>query len=267
MGKFIDLTGMRFGRLTVLYRTDNPNNKTKKTFWLCECECGEKTIADTASLKNGKTAQCPKCAHMATGKSKRKDLVGNRYGRLVVTKMIYGKTSKSGKYRTLCECRCDCGNIVERAQDHLVRNVNALQSCGCARQEINDKNSVSIIGRKYGRLTVLEDIPNCSPRRVVCQCDCGNITIVNKAGLMHGNTQSCGCLQSERTSDTNLKDWHNYVSDFGVRAIKPVQQNDKGQWLWKYQCPLCDSYFEALPAKVANGHITSCGCRKQSSKE
>jgi hypothetical protein len=43
--------------------------------------------------------------------------------------------------------------------------------------------------------------------------------------------------------------------------------NNKGQWLWKCRCGICGNTFTALPAKVNNGHITSCGCRIQSSGE
>jgi hypothetical protein len=43
--------------------------------------------------------------------------------------------------------------------------------------------------------------------------------------------------------------------------------NDKGQWLWKCRCGICGNLFTALPAKINNGHITSCGCRIQSSGE
>ena len=43
--------------------------------------------------------------------------------------------------------------------------------------------------------------------------------------------------------------------------------NDKGQWLWRCKCGICGNEFIALPAKVNNGHITSCGCAIQSSGE
>ncbi len=38
VGQAKDLTGQKFGRLTVLYRTEN---KSKMTRWVCECECGD----------------------------------------------------------------------------------------------------------------------------------------------------------------------------------------------------------------------------------
>ena len=43
--------------------------------------------------------------------------------------------------------------------------------------------------------------------------------------------------------------------------------NDKGQWLWRCKCGMCGNEFTALPARINNGHITSCGCASQSSGE
>ena len=56
MGKFIDLTGQKFGRLTVIERVEN--DKQNKSRWLCICECNNKTIVNASSLKNGNTKSC-----------------------------------------------------------------------------------------------------------------------------------------------------------------------------------------------------------------
>lgn len=56
MGKFIDLTGQRFGRLTVVKRVEN--NKHGHAKWLCQCECGKHIIVCGYSLKNNNTKSC-----------------------------------------------------------------------------------------------------------------------------------------------------------------------------------------------------------------
>lgn len=56
MGKFIDLTGQKFGRLTAIERADN--NKHGNVMWICSCECGSKTVALGTSLRNGQTKSC-----------------------------------------------------------------------------------------------------------------------------------------------------------------------------------------------------------------
>lgn len=56
MGQFIDLSGQRFGRLTVLGRAGS--NKYNYATWLCICDCGKKTIVAGKSLRTGNTKSC-----------------------------------------------------------------------------------------------------------------------------------------------------------------------------------------------------------------
>ena len=55
MGKFIDLTGKRFGRLTVVERAENKNGYRR---WKCKCDCGNETVVYSANLSGGKTKSC-----------------------------------------------------------------------------------------------------------------------------------------------------------------------------------------------------------------
>lgn len=50
MGKFIDLTGMRFGRLVVLKRSPDAGKGVK---WICQCDCGNTTAVYADKLKTG----------------------------------------------------------------------------------------------------------------------------------------------------------------------------------------------------------------------
>lgn len=56
MAKVIDLTGQKFGRLTVLKRTEN--SKAGKARWLCLCDCGNHKIITGNSLESGNTISC-----------------------------------------------------------------------------------------------------------------------------------------------------------------------------------------------------------------
>ena len=56
MSKLIDLTGKRFGRLTVLSRAEN--SKDDKAKWLCRCDCGNTCIVYGISLRRGHTHSC-----------------------------------------------------------------------------------------------------------------------------------------------------------------------------------------------------------------
>lgn len=55
MGKFIDITGKRYGYLTVIKRVAN---KKKKVMWLCRCDCGNEKIISGNSLRTGLTKSC-----------------------------------------------------------------------------------------------------------------------------------------------------------------------------------------------------------------
>lgn len=50
-----DLKGKVFGKLFVL---DFEGIRNKKTMWLCECECGMRTVVWSADLRNGNTKSC-----------------------------------------------------------------------------------------------------------------------------------------------------------------------------------------------------------------
>lgn len=56
MGSFIDITGNKYGRLTVLYR--NGRNSCGKIVWHCKCECGNETDVITSVLKSGQSKSC-----------------------------------------------------------------------------------------------------------------------------------------------------------------------------------------------------------------
>lgn len=57
--RFDDLTGKRFGKLTVIKRV---YKKDKNVCWLCRCDCGNETIVAANHLKDGHTTSCG-CVH------------------------------------------------------------------------------------------------------------------------------------------------------------------------------------------------------------
>jgi len=59
-----------------------------------------------------------------------------------------------------------------------------------------------LTGQRYGRLIVVERAPNQGNKiRWRCQCDCGNLTVVQYNNLIYGLTRSCGCYQKDRTRE------------------------------------------------------------------
>jgi 5-methylcytosine-specific restriction endonuclease McrA len=110
-----------------------------------------------------------------------KDLIGQVFGNLTVTKeTIYRKYKQ-----VVWECKCDCGNI------HLVPR-NSLcngdtKSCGC----LKTKN---LLGRSFGEWKVLSKINQRSLQGKIlwyCKCSCGNTSTLSTNQLTSGKTSSC----------------------------------------------------------------------------
>jgi len=70
-----------------------------------------------------------------------------------------------------------------------------------------------MIGKKFGRLTVLRFAGKGKPGKLFyeCLCDCGNIKTIRKDHLTGGRTKSCGCLRNEQCSKTGkLNEQHGH---------------------------------------------------------
>lgn len=124
---------------------------------------------------------------------------------------------------------------------------------------------VEMIGKRFGRLTVIEEAGRVSGGQItwICRCDCGNMTKpISGSRMRLGRTRSCGCLSKEllrnRTSThkatkTRLYNvWlgmrkrcyypkHNCYADYGGRGISVCAE-------WK------DDFAEFQAWALANGY-------------
>ena len=55
MPKALDLTGQRFGRLVAISKA---SSRSGKTYWLCQCDCGNQKEIQTSHLTDGRTLSC-----------------------------------------------------------------------------------------------------------------------------------------------------------------------------------------------------------------
>lgn len=118
MNALIDLTGQRFGKLVV--REKLPPTRDSRTRWLCDCDCGNACIVSSYALRKKNQQSC--------GCGKIKDIVGQRFGQLVVLKRSEQYVIVSGRIKKyLWECRCDCGETVYRLSEKLQLGKN----CAC----------------------------------------------------------------------------------------------------------------------------------------
>ncbi len=111
-GKFEDLSGKRFGMLTVLYKANDyiqPSGQHKR-MWHCKCECGKECDIRAADLKSGNSRSCGCFQQFSRGKSSFEDLTGKTFGQLVVLRRLPNHVTPSGQQRTMWLCKCSCGN-------------------------------------------------------------------------------------------------------------------------------------------------------------
>lgn len=57
MPKLIDITGKKYGTLTVISQGPSDNTKTN-TRWWCDCECGRRTLVSKTALPNARSCGC-----------------------------------------------------------------------------------------------------------------------------------------------------------------------------------------------------------------
>lgn len=122
MGKFVDLTGQRFGKLVVLERAPNIG---RMTAWKCRCDCGNETVKKGIYLTQGDTKSCGcECGRQPI------DEIGNRYGRLLVV----GESDRNYHGTKRWICKCDCGEVVSVTGADLRKGHTT--SCGCYHREM-----------------------------------------------------------------------------------------------------------------------------------
>jgi hypothetical protein len=152
MGKYYNLIGQKFNKLTVLEL--NGINKKGDRVWKCICDCGntEFCFVTTHNLKNGNTKSCgcyqKEMASKANMKYPENEMIGKKFNRLTIEK--YMGRNKFDKRMFLC--KCECGNTKE-----IIVPLNALlnnntRSCGCLQKEITSKNT-----KKYNDYVLSDD--------------------------------------------------------------------------------------------------------------
>ena len=198
-----DLTGLKFGRLTVIEECGRSENR--HILWLCKCICGKNKVIKSPSLIFGKTKSCGCLSKELTSERSIIDLTGQRFERLVVIKEN-GRTQ--GK-QVLWLCKCDCGNETIIIGSSLKNG--QTKSCGCYQKERTSKRKKkNILGQRFGHLIAIKEsgIDNFGKISWLCKCDCGNETTVVGSSLRIGVTKSCGCLY--KTGKTQLQSRKGY---------------------------------------------------------
>lgn len=135
------------------------------------------------------------------------DLTGQRFGRLTVLRR--GSYNRGGLPVWVCRCDCKPDKEIEVTGAALRRG--QTRSCSCLRADASRSRGRDLTGRKFGRWTVLHQVPNHGRGRYwLCECSCPAKTRKEVSGhnLRSGQTRSCNCLRVEVARTVNLKHGH-----------------------------------------------------------
>ena len=218
--KNIDITGMRFGKLTAVSMESDRRHGSQ--VWRCICECGNSKLVIRKSLLAGGTRSCGcmikggRYKHGYDGGSRGINLTGCRFGKLTVVAFL--EASQRG---WLWECSCDCGNKIVASTGGL-RSGSIAKCKNCPRhygREVQRRKSqkciqcgsvfFSSVSRKYCSW-------KCSgaakTKSVVTSCAVCGREILRVPGKYNGSACSRKCQakwqsgrpKQRRRSDENL---------------------------------------------------------------
>ena len=111
--KIRDLTGQKFGELTVISRIEE--KRKGGVWWLCKCDCGEDYEVLGTLLINGRRTRCSGDKHEKN--YVHSDISGRRFGRLTAINAT-DKRDKNGS--VMWNCICECGNEITASYNSLV---------------------------------------------------------------------------------------------------------------------------------------------------
>lgn len=198
MPKRIDLTGQKFGKLTVI-----GFSHTEKgiAYWSCKCECGNETIVCAANLRHNITKSCGCLQREAQQRLKNfTDKTGTINGKLTILSLAGFENGSA-----MWNCKCECGNecVVSTRALHKKKDCGAHKS-----QHQSEALKYDLIGQIFGHLTVVAPEQNKKGHTTwKCKCDCGRECIVHTGHLRNGHTRSCGQCLRISVGETLVEEW------------------------------------------------------------
>lgn len=125
-------------------------------------------------------------------------------------------------------------------------------------------NPISMVGERYGSLTVLElDVGKSSGRRKywICSCECGQTTSVRGDALKSGHITSCGCKKIQMIDGLAVS-WqvinlHGRV--FGKLTVLKLISHGRNKVMWLCKCE-CGTVKAHRATHLLAGATISCGC-------
>ena len=156
---------------------------------------------------------------------KKIDLIGQRFGKLVVLSEAEPHVTAGGKKIRRLVCECDCGKTVTVLRNELSAG---RTSCGCERY---DKSRIDLTGQRFGRLVVQKRVEldkplsNGTVTGWLCRCDCGNEIVYSTKALWNDKIVSCGCALRDSATAKIVE--QNVVGHFDGTTISTISPERK----------------------------------------
>lgn len=276
---FENLVGKKFGKLTILSRTDDAYDKDghKRIVWHCQCDCGNFTNVLGRSIRSGKTKSCGHCGYECIPGTTAHDYTGDIRGDLEV--ITYFR-DENAQIKWLCRCKKGheviftsagwrssgmhlCPHCLSKTASEDVQKNHGLMV-------IHSKNSekYDLVGKNFGDLCVEHQLDDyISPkgkhqRRWMCVCKCGNEIIASTARLLKGLVTSCGHCGIQFADGTKAQDMTSQkFARWTVvgRADDIISSQGKRIVMWHCICD-CGNEKDVSGHALRSGHSRSCGC-------
>lgn len=187
-----------------------------------------------------------------------KDMRGLRLGHLTVVEMVGFTKHRSAIWK----CVCDCGRSHNYCQDTLARKKHPVACPQCTKDNMYSSRVKDLTGQIFGDLEVIGiEKDDKGHYKQLCQCSCGNKTLVNTNSLLNNRVSSCGCRCPFKSADA--------CKEYARARIKDLSGQKFGRWTvleyssehrrWKCLCECGNISFVASTA-LKSGRSKSCGC-------
>lgn len=112
----------------------------------------------------------------------------------------------------------------------------------------------SLIGQKFGKLTVIDQAPSNAQgaRRWICRCECGKQCTVLSSNLNSGHTKSCGCIKQNDLTGQKIGS----LTVLG-RSEKYGSRGKRKTQLWECLCDCGKITYKATDV-LTNPDISMC---------
>lgn len=181
---------------------------------------------------------------VAAGRMKKNHatLVGKRFGKLTVEKILGPDRWRSIRAR----CVCDCGNVKRVVVSRLIKDEVIACGKGVCHGSIRD-----ISGRKFAYLTA-----ESADRTEILGtfwwffCECGRRVSLNRNAVVAGKQKSCGCMLASLVSRSMRnrfppeqavinRAYGQHVRDAQKRSLLPCLSKDEWTSVAKQPCYYC----------------------------